>query len=121
MTKIFNGSNRAITVVTDLKDVVIPAGHTVKMELSEGAVFNTPDGSFYVEEEGAFYVKYADTENCSSGADIEIYQADEELQEEGLAVQEMYEKNQEWDEALRSLLEEKRHLYEEAQKEYLGK
>jgi len=68
--KIYNATNASITVVTSLETVVIPAESYADVKVPEDAVFNAPDGSFYVEEEGDFYVK---RENCSTGADMEIY------------------------------------------------
>jgi len=70
MEKIFNGENFDITVVTDLRDVVIPAKSYAEVAIPENVTFNSD--SFYVQEEGDFYAK---TENCGSGADIEIYRA----------------------------------------------
>ena len=68
--KIFNGENIDITLVTDLGDTVIPAKTTVEVEVSEEAILNLKDDSMYVQEEGNWYSK---TENCFTGADMEIY------------------------------------------------
>ncbi|MHB8122613.1 MAG: hypothetical protein ACYDG4_10710 [Desulfuromonadaceae bacterium] len=70
MKKIFNGENFEITVVTDLQDVVIPAKSYAEVAIPENVTFNSD--SFYVQEEGDWYAK---SENCGSGADIEIYKA----------------------------------------------
>lgn len=61
MTKIYNGTDRTITVVTDGNpNLVIGPKSFEEVDLPEDAVFNAPDGSFYVEEEGEFYVGHQD-------------------------------------------------------------
>lgn len=65
--KIYHAENVAITVVSEGNaDVVIPAKEFAVIEAV--LPFNTPE--FYVEEEGEWYAK---VENCTSGADVEIY------------------------------------------------
>jgi len=71
--KIYNGENINITIVTDLGDTIIPAKTTVEVEIPEDAVLNLHDASMYVEEEGSWYSK---TEQCGTGADMEIYSED---------------------------------------------
>lgn len=68
--RIYNGEARNITVVTDNGSVVIPAGEIRVVEVSEDALFNQSE--FYVEEEGNWYIK---TDGCYTGADVEIYDA----------------------------------------------
>lgn len=70
---VYNGESQDITVVTDCETVVISAMSAKEVEMADEAVFNAPDGSFYVEEAGAWY---AETENCHTGADVEIYNAE---------------------------------------------
>jgi hypothetical protein len=57
-------------VVTDgNQDTVIdPHGFA---EIGVNAAFNT--GDFYIQEDGSWYAKY---ENCHSGADMEVYNAE---------------------------------------------
>jgi len=71
MTKIFNGENTDITIVTDLGDTVIPAKEIVEVEIPETAVFGTDN--FYVEEQGSWYSNRKGVHSCESGADMEIY------------------------------------------------
>jgi len=68
--KIYNGENIDITLVTDLGDTVIPAKTTVEVEIPEDAILNLHDHTMYVQEEGNWYSK---TEQCFTGADMEIY------------------------------------------------
>lgn len=69
MTRIYNGTNATITVITDGNaDLVIESECFGEVELSEDASFNAPDGSFYVEEEGIFYLSH----DCTTDADFEI-------------------------------------------------
>jgi len=68
--KIYNDENIDITVVTDLGDTVIPSKEIVEVEIPEDAILNLKDDSLYVQEEGNWYSK---TEQCFTGADMEIY------------------------------------------------
>ena len=68
--KIYNGENIDITLVTDLGNTVIPAKEIKEVEVPEDAILNLKDDSMYVQEEGNWYSK---TENCETGADMEIY------------------------------------------------
>jgi len=84
--RIFNGTCSAITLVADgVEDVVIGAKEYGNMEVDANARFGTD--AFYVQEEGAWYCK---TEQCGSLADLEVYREDNDLQQEGLEVQEEY-------------------------------
>ena len=71
MTKVYNGENIDITVVTDLGNTVIPSREIVEVEIPEDAVFGTD--TFYVEEQGSWYSNIKGTHSCESGADMEIY------------------------------------------------
>ena len=66
--RLFNGEGYDITVVTDLGDIVIPERTIMEVEIPEGVQFNSD--SFYIQEDGLWYIK---TENCFTGADMEIY------------------------------------------------
>ena len=69
MTTIYNGTDSTITVVTNGNpDLVIESEEFGEVNLLEGASFNSPDGSFYVEEEGTFYLSH----DCTTDADYEI-------------------------------------------------
>ena len=69
MTKIYNKTDRTITVVTDGNpDLVIESECFGELKLREDAIFNSPDGSFYVEEEGRFYLSH----DKLTDADFEI-------------------------------------------------
>jgi len=81
--RICNSTKQVITLCTDLGNTVILSGGIVNVNIPEEAVFNAPDGSFYVETPGSYYIKY-------SGANAEIYRDDEELQQEGLIIQGKY-------------------------------
>ncbi|MFW5438916.1 hypothetical protein [Paenibacillus apiarius] len=66
MTKIYNGEERKITVVSDGNpDAVIEPGETVEITLSSDAVISD---SFYVLEDGEWYTKETDGR-------VEIYNA----------------------------------------------
>jgi hypothetical protein len=67
---IFNGESRAITVVTDYGEVIIPPHESRIVEVDEDAQFSQE--TFYVEEEGSWYIK---TESCHTGCDAEVYDA----------------------------------------------
>ena len=68
--RIYNGENMDITLVTDLGDTVIPAKTMVEVEIPEDAILSLKDDTMYVQEEGSWYSK---TEQCHTGADMEIY------------------------------------------------
>ena len=68
---IFNGEEKAITIVTDLETVVIPGKSNEVVKMGIDAEWNT--GDFYVEEEGNWYAKkWGATGTC-----LEIYNAGE--------------------------------------------
>lgn len=71
--RIYNGENIDITIVTDLGDAIVPAKTTVEVEVPETAILNLHDDSMCVQEEGSWYSK---TEQCHTGADMEIYSED---------------------------------------------
>ena len=71
--KIYNGENIDVTLATDLGDTVIPAKTTVEVEVPETAILSLKDDTMYVQEEGMWYSK---TEQCHTGADMEIYRED---------------------------------------------
>ena len=69
MTKIYNKTNQAITVVTEGNaNLIINSECFGKLDLREDASFNNSDGSFYVEEEGSFYLSH----DKITDADFEI-------------------------------------------------
>ena len=68
---IYNGEARAITVVTNYGEVIIPPHESRIVLVDEDAKFNQE--GFYVEEEGSWYIK---TKGCHSGSDAEIYDGD---------------------------------------------
>jgi len=66
--RIFNGEGYTITLVTDLGNTEIPGRSITEIEVPEGAQFNSDN--FYIHEDGLWYAK---TEDCFTGADMEIY------------------------------------------------
>ena len=69
MVKIYNGTNSTITVVTDDNlDLVIESEEFGEVNLADDAVFG--EDTFYVQEEGRFYLQHKDTQ--ITNADYEI-------------------------------------------------